>query len=353
MNDDFRNVKIGILIPTYNRHDYLQVALSSVVNQTHDNLEIVVIDNGSTDNTARYMSQINDARIRYIVNDSNLGLFGSINKGISTFSEQVNFCVVLCDDDYLENTYISEMLRFLQQHPELIVAYGHIVFIYENSGRVKNAVIGPEIEGAQSYLAGRAYGKRDSYLSSVIFHKQSFAEIGGYPSFATGWATDDALIFHLGAKGKTIGFNRNALCYIRVHENAESIGLHGGIGKNFQAALDFKNYCIKIARAYGLHENFIINFTNFRITNWITGQLLKTYEKLFFSNALKNDNAVYHEFKETLILAHDYLPVRFKANMFFVKAFGIYVERYSFYRFLWRSIRDIQKMKIRIKGLFV
>lgn len=353
LRNDSENIEVGILIPTYNRIKFLKKALESSVHQTYKNIKIIVIDNGSTDGTPEFMASVHDARVSYVINDQNLGLSGSVNKGIRLMSDEVEWCTVVCDDDYVEKNYISEMLQFLRQHPELIVAYGHIIFADVNLKIIKSAMTGPEVEGAQSYLEGRAYRERDTYLSAVIFHKRSFTEIGGYPSFTTGWATDDALIFHLGAKGKIVGFNRNALCYIRLHESAESIGFPGGIGKNFQAALDFKNYCVKVAKAYGLNENVIINFTDFRITNWLTGVLLNKYEKLILSNLLKKDNAVYHEFRETLRLVRAYLPIRFKVTMFLVKAFGIYFEKYRFYRFLWRTIQDILKIAHWAKRLFV
>ena len=200
-------MKIGILIPTYNRKYYLTQALQSARDQTCSDLEIIVIDNGSSDGTREFMSGVNDPRVRYIINDRNLGMAGSINRGIMLFPDSVEWCTVLCDDDTLHRDFVHQMMNFLTAHPGMLVAYGHIIFTDEKLNELRHAVDGPEVESAISYLHARSYAKRESYLSSLFFHKRSFIEIEGYPRFATGWASDDALIFHLAATGGTVGYN--------------------------------------------------------------------------------------------------------------------------------------------------
>ena len=93
---------VGLLIPTYNRKELLAIALSSARCQTHHKIEIIVIDNGSTDGTAEFMSSISDQRVRYVVNENDIGMIGSINKGINLFSDKVEWCTILSDDDLLE-----------------------------------------------------------------------------------------------------------------------------------------------------------------------------------------------------------------------------------------------------------
>ncbi len=73
-------IKIGILIPTFNRCSYLADSLRSARKQTYKNTEIIVIDNGSTDGTAEFMATVSNTRLRYIVNEINLGMIGSMKK---------------------------------------------------------------------------------------------------------------------------------------------------------------------------------------------------------------------------------------------------------------------------------
>jgi glycosyltransferase involved in cell wall biosynthesis len=73
---NFEEVKISVLIPTWNRKDFLSICLNSIFRQTHKNLEIIVYDDGSTDNTKLLLDQLckGDSRVRYYYHPKNLGV---------------------------------------------------------------------------------------------------------------------------------------------------------------------------------------------------------------------------------------------------------------------------------------
>ena len=73
---------VSVVVPTHNDSKYIKVAMSSIINQTYDNLEIVVVDDFSTDDTVKIIESFNDKRIKIIRNDSNRGAAYSRNVGI-------------------------------------------------------------------------------------------------------------------------------------------------------------------------------------------------------------------------------------------------------------------------------
>jgi glycosyltransferase involved in cell wall biosynthesis len=328
-------MKIGILIPTINRRDYLIQALQSAYNQTHGDLAIIVIDNGSTDGTREFMSGVTDPRVQYIINENNLGMAGSINRGIGLFASDVEWCTVLCDDDVLHRDYVSRMAGFLNDHPGILIASGRIIFTDDDLHERRNAVMGPEVESALSYLVARTDVKRETYLSALIFHRNSFIEIGGYPLFASGLATDDALIFHLAAKGSGLAYNKFAVCYIRIHVNAESVSLPGGFATHFRSAIDFKDYCLSIARRYRLPENTVLNTIDIKIKGFLYVLFTTRYAIHLKFLQGKADNEA---FLKMLQEAYLYLPFRIKLDYLCYTAFGIAVERYWPYKILWKVV---------------
>ena len=81
-NNFFLNDKISIIIPTYNRGDIIIKSINSVLEQTYNNLEVLIIDDYSTDNTETLISTINDKRIKYIKLNEKKGASFARNIGI-------------------------------------------------------------------------------------------------------------------------------------------------------------------------------------------------------------------------------------------------------------------------------
>lgn len=71
-----------VLIPSYNGAKYIQSALLSVLSQKYTDYEILIIDDGSTDNTEELVKILEDKRIRYYKNESNMGIVASLNRGL-------------------------------------------------------------------------------------------------------------------------------------------------------------------------------------------------------------------------------------------------------------------------------
>lgn len=95
-----------VVIPTYNRSDLLKAAIQSVLNQTYENFELIVVDDASTDNTKNIVNSFNDSRIQYVLNDHAKGGAGARNAGI--FRAKGKWVAFLDDDD----VWLSEKLQF-------------------------------------------------------------------------------------------------------------------------------------------------------------------------------------------------------------------------------------------------
>jgi glycosyltransferase involved in cell wall biosynthesis len=237
---------VGILIPTYNRRVYLELSLASAITQSYANLEINVIDNGSTDGTAEFMEGIEDSRVKYIVNDHNLGLIGSINKGVGLFPPDVQWCTVLGDDDLLHGGFIEAMQDYVHGHNAQSIVLSHVVLINEEGIKIRDARNAAPFESAYDYLVNRCVFNRETFLTGLYFSRQAFEEIGGYPCFTTGMATDDALIFAL-ALNDRLFYNDDSLAYIRMHAGAESHE-NSGMVAHIRALHDFRIYVEAVAR---------------------------------------------------------------------------------------------------------
>ena len=90
--------KISVCIPAFNAESTIRSAIKSVLTQSFENFEIIVIDNASTDNTFNTVKSINDSRIKVYKNDENIGYPANVNKCLS--SSRGEYITILCADDY-------------------------------------------------------------------------------------------------------------------------------------------------------------------------------------------------------------------------------------------------------------
>ena len=105
---------VSVVVPTHNDSKYISEAIASIVNQTYDNLEIIVIDDFSTDNTVEIIESFNDKRIKIIRNDTNRGAAYSRNIGIKNCTgEYISF---MDGDDIWSLNKTEEHVNFMQKN---------------------------------------------------------------------------------------------------------------------------------------------------------------------------------------------------------------------------------------------
>lgn len=125
-----KNPLISILIPMYNAAEYIERAVLSATRQTYENIEILIVDNCSTDNSVEIVKGISDTRIKLYQNEANLGFSGNINRGIDLCNgEYIKF---LCADDELRENAVEKLYEFAQA-TESDVLYCNGYFIDENN----------------------------------------------------------------------------------------------------------------------------------------------------------------------------------------------------------------------------
>jgi glycosyltransferase involved in cell wall biosynthesis len=117
-----RSPLISVIIPTYNRRELLERAVRSVLAQTYRNIELIVVDDASTDSTKKMVGAMHDERLRYIRHKSNLGAAASRNTGIKAArGDYIAFQD--SDDEWMAEKIEKQMGMFLDSPPETGVVY--------------------------------------------------------------------------------------------------------------------------------------------------------------------------------------------------------------------------------------
>ncbi len=157
---------VSIGIPTYNRTQQLKRAIESVLAQDYPNVEVVISDNASTDDTQALCEDLcrRDSRVRYVRQGANIGMAAN---HVEAFNHaRGEFYMVLGDDDWIDPSYVSTCVRMLLADPEIAVVCGK-PFLYQ-SGR-------PLSEGIITTLLQRSGGER-----VLAYYKEVFDNVPFY-----------------------------------------------------------------------------------------------------------------------------------------------------------------------------
>ncbi|MCZ7384118.1 MAG: glycosyltransferase [Candidatus Methanoperedens sp.] len=124
---------VSVIIPTYNRANYLKKSLQSAISQTVRDIEIIIINNYSTDNTLEVISSFNDQRIK-IINFKNGGVIAkSRNQGM--IQSTGRYIAFLDDDDLWCPDKLELQIDYLESHPEFGAVYSNAIIIDEKDNR--------------------------------------------------------------------------------------------------------------------------------------------------------------------------------------------------------------------------
>lgn len=242
---------VSVVIPAYNYGRFLPKAIQSALDQDIDGLEVIIVDDCSTDDTSeRVAPLLLDSRVRYLRNDVNLGAVPNVNKAFS--EARGPYVLLLGADDFLLPGCLRRLLRTLEDNPDAGFAYGAYV-IADDEDRIVATIHHPghlpcDIPPGRDDLPSLLTFDHYVYLGACMFRASVIQECGAFDPTLTiddepgrfFRATDWDLVLRLAQKGVQSAFAYAPLAAFRVHGNQASLGQHfdqEGIGPREAAVL--------------------------------------------------------------------------------------------------------------------
>lgn len=215
----------SVVIPLYNKKSHVAKCIESVLSQSFDNYELIVIENGSTDGSDEVLAHYNDSRLRVYPFKDNVGVSNARNKGVEIASAP--YVTFLDADDWWEPTFLEEMAGLIKRHPDAGI-YGTSYWIVKGSQR-KLAPIGVKAdftEGEINYCKAYAQTLCMPLTSiTVAMPKKVFDETGGFnPQLSLG--EDFDLWIRIALKHKVVFLNKPLCNYNQDVNNAAHSVFH-------------------------------------------------------------------------------------------------------------------------------
>lgn len=208
--------KISIIIPVYNVEKYILKTIESVINQTYYNTEIILVDDGSTDNSSKICDEFSkrDNRI-CVIHQENQGL--SAARNIGTNLATGDFVFYLDGDDYLENDALENLIA-LSDNCDLVI--GNYYYTYSDHEDIAQ----PDTEKIREFTRKEAISQlMQGKLQTFAWGKLIRADIARKHLFPLGKLFEDHFWTHLIFQDcKTVVYTPKAMVHYRQRENSIS-----------------------------------------------------------------------------------------------------------------------------------
>jgi len=176
--------RVSVIIPTYNHRDYVGEAISSVLDQSFDDFEIIVHDDCSSDGTADVVKSFSDPRIKVKLYPENMGASWVVNSAITEASG--DYIALLNSDDFFLPGKLERQVRILDEQPEIAAVFGMVKFVDEESRRI------PDEDNPFRGLFTNVNQSRHSWLNrffmignalchpTIMIRRTCYEELGSY-----------------------------------------------------------------------------------------------------------------------------------------------------------------------------
>lgn len=158
---------VSIIMPSWNTGRFIAESIQSVLNQTYQNWELLIVDDCSTDNTDEIVAGFNDKRIRYFKNEKNSGAAITRNRAIR--EARGEWIAFLDSDDLWAPEKLTKQLGFMKEHG-YVFSYHDYVKIDEESKPLNVYVTGPDVV-TKSKMYNYGYPGCLTFMYSAIVQK--------------------------------------------------------------------------------------------------------------------------------------------------------------------------------------
>ena len=216
-----REPLVSVIMPAYNAEAYIAEAVSSILDQSWRNLELIIVDDASTDSTADIIRGLTDPRIRLLTNSCNLGISASTNRAVD--ASRGEYLALMDDDDISMPDRLKAQVTSLENNPEIMIL-GTGSYLIDPKGKFFGYT-GALPESPKYYQAKLLIGNVEFCNSSAMIRKSFLKE--NHLSYREGYlGMQDYRLYMEASKRGSISCLADIHHRYRVHGDGMSIRAH-------------------------------------------------------------------------------------------------------------------------------
>lgn len=302
VEDRTGNRKVSIVIPTFNQSRYIEKTVRSALMQTYENLEVLVVDDASVDDTREILLQfISNSKFKYFRNEKNIGRVKNYRKGLE-YHATGDFILNLDGDDYLtDRNFIKNAANFLNSNQDVGLYIANCISLFDGHDEctVNSTQLSIEkvIDGIQ-FVENFFYGKQFFYHLSSLYRRMDAIRLDFYMNDSV-W-TDGISLFKLACTTK-VAVSTKVVGVWRIHGENESRKFHKRA--KFDEIFEVVDYISSLKPTVSTRSaNYFryINAYSFIVFLLKSGDLRRLKE--FFFYIVKNKPYIFKRYGFTIIL---------------------------------------------------
>jgi len=223
MNLERHEELVSVVISVYNRAAYIEECLNSIANQSYEKIEIIVVDDASTDHSAEtvqsWIALHPNAEVVFVKLPRNVGFSGAVTTGL--FLARGKYIAIQDSDDLSHRDRIKKQVEYLRQHPEITLVGTNYSVINDQSQLTKDWV-GWLSFGSENIKANYNKGYHCISHGTILYRASLFNNMGGLNRSVGGTAEDYEFIMRCHRNGTRMDNLKDVLYYYRGHAEQRS-----------------------------------------------------------------------------------------------------------------------------------
>lgn len=226
LKEDYEEPLVSVVIPVYNGAEFVSETIASVLNQTYQNMEIIIIDDASADNSREVINSFHDTRIRTIFLEKNNNICYTGNLGFQL--ARGKYVAVIGHDDVWASTKLEKQVAFMEEHPSYSVCFTWVDIIDENGTLINDEeselyhIFCTYNRPAEQWIRKLFFGSNSFCAPSSCIRKECLEKAGGY-KYGLVQLQDYELWMRLLCQGPAFIFYEKLTLYRRFRKEGQNL----------------------------------------------------------------------------------------------------------------------------------
>lgn len=264
--------KFSIILPVKNGGEYVKECIHSMLKQTLNDFDIIILDNSSTDGTVEWLKSLCDDRIIIYEADKPLSIEENWSRAVAIPKNQ--FMTLIGHDDILEPAFLEEMNSLINAHPQATLFTSQFDYIDSTGKSFRAGQTVRPIENGPEFLSTLLQNKVDIMGTGFVMRSTDYQKVGGIPAYPNLLFADFTLWFSLTSLGYKVASDKKLFSF-RVHQSTTTISSNLKFQQAFEKLVFFLATLKNDERYNNVLQNYAIEFIKFYCKG-LSHRLLKT-----------------------------------------------------------------------------